>query len=91
MEQLFIQNQYNDWFADQVFTQLQNGRDPTDAKISSKLSDLKPMHARWIVNWYNHVIKEKEMIVRWYNSAGISVTVQNAEDIYEKTENSFRE
>ena len=49
------------------------------------------MHARWIVNWYNHVIKEKEMIVRWYNSAGISVTVQNAEDIYEKTENSFRE
>ena len=23
---LFIQNKYNDWFADQVFTQLQNGK-----------------------------------------------------------------
>ena len=42
----FIQNNYNDWFADQVFTQLQNGKDPTDVKISSKLSDLKPIHAR---------------------------------------------
>ena len=29
----FIQNKYNDWFADQVFTQLQNGKDSTDVKI----------------------------------------------------------
>ena len=68
----FIQNKYNDWFADLVFTQLQNGKDPTDVKISSKLS-------------------EKEMIVRGFNSAGISEAVQNAENIYEKTENPFRE
>ena len=60
----FIQNKYNDWFADQVFTKLQNGKDPTDVKISSKISDLKPIHAQWIVEWYNHKIKEKEIIVR---------------------------
>ena len=65
----FIQNKYDDLFADQVFTQLQNGKDPTDVKISSKLSDLKAIHERWIVDWYNHVIKEKEMIVREFNSA----------------------
>ena len=50
----FIQSKYNDWFADQVFTQLRNGKDPTDVKISSKLSDLKPTHARQIADWYNH-------------------------------------
>ena len=63
--------------------QLQNGKDPTDVKISSK-SDFKPIHARRIVDWYNHVIKEKEIIARGFNSAGISEAVQNAEDIYEK-------
>ena len=42
----FVQNKYNDWFADQVFTELQNGKYPTDVKISSKLLDLKPIHAR---------------------------------------------
>ena len=31
----FIQSKYNDWFADQVFTQLQNGEDPTDVKYHS--------------------------------------------------------
>ena len=44
----FIQNKYNHWIADQVFMQLQNGKDPTDVKISSKLWDLKPIHAKWI-------------------------------------------
>ena len=71
--------------------QLQKRKVPTDVEISSKLSDLKPIIARWIVDWYNHVIKEKEMIVRGFNSAGISEAVQNAEDIYENTENTFRE
>ena len=52
---------------------------------------MKPIHARWIVDWYNHVIKEKERIVRAFNSAGLSETVQNAENIYEKIESSFRE
>ena len=71
--------------------QLQNGKDPTDVKISSKLSDLKPIHSRWIVHWYNYVIKEKEIIVRGFSSAGTSGAVQNTENIYEKIENPFRE
>ena len=69
----FIQSKYNDWFADQVFAQLQNGKGPSDCKISSKLSDLKLIHARWIVDSYNNVIKEKEMIVSGFNSVGISM------------------
>ena len=87
---LFIHNKYNDWFADQLFMQLQTGKDSTDVEILSKLLDLKPIHARWIVDWYNHVIKEKE-IVRRFNSAGISEAAQKAKDIYEKIENPFRE
>ena len=48
------------------------------------------MLARCIVDWYNRVIKEKEMIVRGFNSAGISEAVQNSEDIYEIIDNSFK-
>ena len=88
---LFIYNKYNDWFADQLFTQLQTGKDSADVEISSKLLDLKPINARWIFDWYNHVIKEKAMISRGFNSAGISEAVQKAEDIYEKIENPLRQ
>ena len=72
----FFQNKDNDWFADQVFTQFQNGKDPTDVKISSKLSDLKPIHAKWIVDCC---------------LMDFLKLLQNAEDIYEKIENPFRE
>ena len=76
--------------------QIQNGKDPTYVKISSKLSKLiretflKPIYARWIADWYNHVIKEKEMIVRGFDSAGILEVVDNVDNIYVKIENSLR-
>ena len=51
---------------------------------------MKPIHARWIADWYNHVIKEKEMIVRGFDSAGILKVVDNVDNIYVKIENSLR-
>ena len=51
----FIQNRYNDWFSDQVARQLKSGNDTTDIKVSLMLSDLKPLHAKWIVDLYNHI------------------------------------
>ena len=51
----FIQNQCNDWCSDQVAQQLKSGNDPTDIKVSSKLSDLKPRHPSWIVDLYKHM------------------------------------
>ena len=35
--------------------------------------------------------KEKLMIIKGFDSAGVSEAVQNAEDIYEKVENPFKE
>ena len=51
----FIQNRYNDWFSDQVARQLKSGNDTTDIKVSLMLSNLKPLHAKWIVDLYNHI------------------------------------
>ena len=56
---------------------LMNKRDPTDVKIPSKLSDLKSLHARWIVDWYNHVKNEKEIVINGFDCAGNSEAIQN--------------
>ena len=34
------ENKYNEWFSDQVTSQLLNGRDPTQFKVSTKLRDI---------------------------------------------------
>ena len=55
----FISNKFNVWYADTVSKQLSNGVAPGDVKISLKLSDLKPLHARWIVETCNHLKHQK--------------------------------
>ena len=86
----FIQNLYNEWFSNQVAIQLKHGIDPTDVKISSKLSDLKPLHASWIVDLYDHLSNEAEMIINGFDSAGITEAVNNAQTVFEKVENPFK-
>ena len=66
----FIQNMCNEWFSNEVATQLNRGIDPTEVKISSKLSDLEPLHASWIVVFYEHLKKETGMIIKSFDSAG---------------------
>ena len=45
----FISNQFNKWYAERVSRQLTNGKSPGDVKICLELSDLKPLHAKWVV------------------------------------------
>ena len=49
----FIQNQYNDWFLNQIVNQLKSGNDPANIKVSSKLPDLKAVHTGVTVNKYS--------------------------------------
>ena len=86
----FIQNQYNDWFSDQVARQLKSGKDPTDIKVSSKLSDLKPLHASWIVDLYKHMQGEDELILKGFKEASIYEAINDAQEVFERVENPFR-
>ena len=87
----FIQNQYNDWFSNKVSVQLKKGTDPADIKITSKLSNLKPLHASWIVDLYKHLSDNQEIIVDGFDSTEISEAVTKASTVLDKVENPFRE
>ena len=87
----FIQTQYNEWFAGEVAKHLKSGKDPRDLKLTTKLSDIKPLHAGWIVDLYNHLSNEPEMIMNGFKSAGIVEAVENANNVMERIENPFRE
>ena len=86
----FIQNQYNDWFSNKVSVQLKKGIDPTDIKITSKLSNLKPLHSSWIVDLYKHLWDNQEIVANGFDSARISEAVTKASTILDKVENPFK-
>ena len=86
----FIQNRYNGWLSDQVARQLKSSNDPTDIKLSSKFSDLKPLHASWIVDLYKHMQWEDELILKGFKEAGIYEAINEPKEIFERVGNPFR-
>ena len=71
--------------------QLKAGKAAADVKVSPKLSVIKPLHAKLIVDLYNTLKDDKEMAVNGFRSARIAEAIENSKDMVEKVENPFKE
>ena len=87
----FISHKFNTWYPDRVSEQLKNGVAPGDVKVSMKISDLKPLHARWTVDMYIFLKQQKESILKGLGKAGITEAVKSANEVFARTENPFPE
>ena len=52
---------------------------------------METLASKWNVDLYYHLKKEKEIIIKRFNSTEILEAVDNAQDIYEKAKHLFRE
>ena len=86
----YVSSKFNEWYAERVSKQLMNGM-RRFAKVSLKLSDLKPLHAKWIVEMYGDLKQQKESVVKGFEKAGILEAVKMAQEVYARCENPFDE
>ena len=56
-----------------------------------KLSVIKPLHAKWIVDLYNTLKDNKELAINGFRSTATNEAIENAKVIVEKVENPFKE
>ena len=84
-----VSHKCNTWYADRASEQLRRGAAPGDVKVSMKLSDLKPLHARWIVETFDYLKQQNEPIVNGFGKAGITETVKSVNKVFSRTENPF--
>ena len=87
----YVSSKFNEWYAESLSKQLMNGKAPGDVKVSLKLSDLKPLHAKWIVEMYGYQKQEKESVVKGFEKVGILEAVKMAQEVYARCENPFDE
>ena len=71
--------------------QLRAGKAAADVKVSLKLSIIKSLHEKWIVDLQNALKDDREMAINGFRSAGITEAIENAKDMAEKVENPFKE
>ena len=80
----FVAHKFNTWYTDRVSEQLRRGAAPGEVKISMKLSDLKPLHARWIVDIFVYLKQQNESIVNGFDKAGITEAVKSANEVFSR-------
>ena len=80
---------YNDWYSQQVADQLGKEVQPAQIKVSTKITNIKPLHARWIVELYEHKCKQKEIIVKGFQATGITDAITQS-TVMVRVENPYK-
>ena len=60
---MLMKNEFAKWYMQQVDNALKVGTKLEDIKIEFHLSVIKPLHAKWLVEYYNHIFSGMEGIV----------------------------
>ena len=69
----FLKRKYTEWCSGEIAKALEDGMQLDDIDIKLKLSVLKPLQAKWIVELYDHFTSEK---ANGWKSAGITGAVE---------------
>ena len=69
MAKQFLKNKFEEWYAEQVASQIQQGKDIQEVKVDTKMSRMKPIHARWVVS--------ADAVRKSFDMAGITFCLDN--------------
>ena len=67
----FISEKCNKLFAEEVANQLNEEKNPVDVDVTLKLSEVKPLHIECIMEIFEHLKTQKDLIFNGFESAGI--------------------
>ena len=59
----FIADKYQDWYAEKCLQQLSRDVAAHDVKMGVKLSIMKPLQAKWIIEMYHHLKRYKQIVI----------------------------
>ena len=84
-------DKYQDWYAEKVLQQLNRVVAAHDVKVDMKLSIMKPLHAKWIIEMYHHLKRSKQIVISGFRKAHITEAVSEADQLAQLCENPFAE
>ena len=69
----YLKRLFSEWYAQQIKNQLSLGKKVEEIKIKFRLTTLKSLHAKWLVEYYNEITSENgsSVIINGWKAAGI--------------------
>ena len=71
----YLKRLFSEWYSQQIKNQLSLGEKVEEIKIEFCLTTLKPLHGKWLVEYYNEITSE--------NGSSVIINDWKAADIYD--------
>ena len=75
-----LREQFWAWYADQDRRQLEDGTEPENVKVDTKLSVIKTPSAKWLVSMYDYLRSKPEITIHGFKKAGITQAIEEGPD-----------
>ena len=78
----FFKRKFTEWFSYEITRLLDAGTKLDDIEVKLKLTILKPLHASWIIDFFNHMTSTegKQIILNGWKSTGILEAIRLGKD-----------
>ena len=69
----FMKQKFTNWYSSEVLKEMDKGKEVDAIEIKLKLSVMKPLHATWLIDLYNHFTlpEGQEICIKGWKVSGI--------------------
>ena len=67
-----IRKSTHQWVTNEVQKHLESDKQPENVKVDTKLSIVKPLHAKWVTSFYDSMQTNKSIVTKGWDRAGIT-------------------
>ena len=78
-----LRRSFQSWYSEQVSKQLEEGKEPEDVKVDTRLSIMKPLSAKWITSAYDNFRSDSRIVRGGFVEAGIVEALDQDETEYQ--------
>ena len=72
----FSRQEAQSWYTNEIVEQMQQGKKPHEIKVDVRISIVKPLHAKWIVKFYDYIRSNPDLIRNGWRKSGIMENLQ---------------
>ena len=80
----YLKNKFSIWYGNQISKQLDESVNIDAVDVKLRLTTLKPLHAQWVVDFYNEMttVKGKHVTETGWRAAGITDAISLGSKIF---------
>ena len=67
----FLRKQAQSWYSQEIVKQMEAGKRSDEIKVDVRVSVVKPLHAKWIVQYYDYARGKPQLIINGWKESGI--------------------